>query len=64
MIAIQTTLFYKSQCSLTLAYMQYLANNRYQYAYVTKFTSESLLAKYESYKIDLQMVLMNHSNHR
>lgn len=32
--------------------MQILANNRYQYAYVTKFTSESLLARNESYKID------------
>lgn len=30
--------------------MQYLANN--QYGYVTKFTSESLLARNESYKID------------
>lgn len=48
--AIPTTLFYKSQCSLILAYMQYLANN--QYGYVTKFTSESLLARNESYKID------------
>lgn len=44
--AIPTTLFYKSQCSLILAYMQYLANN--QYGYFTKFTSESLLARNES----------------
>lgn len=50
--AIPTTLIYKSQCSLILAYMQILANNRYQYAYVTKFTSESLLARNEPYKID------------
>lgn len=48
--AIPTTLFFNSQSSLILAYMQYLANN--QYGYVTKFTSESLLARNESYKID------------